>query len=66
MGYRIGVPRGGFWEEALNSDALDYGGRGYGNFGGLEAGASPSHGHPFSLTLTVPPLGALFLVHRDG
>ncbi len=66
MGYRIGVPRGGFWQEALNSDALDYGGRGFGNFGGLEAEASSSHDYPFSLTLTVPPLAALFLVSRDG
>jgi 1,4-alpha-glucan branching enzyme len=65
MGYRVGVPRGGYWHEALNSDALDYGGRGYGNFGGLEAEASHSHGHPFSLTLTVPPLSALFLVSRE-
>ena len=35
-GYRIGVPRGGFWREALNSDAVEYGGSGIGNLGGIE------------------------------
>ena len=29
--YRIGVPHGGVWREALNSDAADYGGSGIGN-----------------------------------
>ena len=33
--YRIGAPRGGFWREALNSDATDYGGSGVGNRGGV-------------------------------
>ncbi|HEX6547118.1 MAG TPA: 1,4-alpha-glucan branching protein GlgB, partial [Candidatus Dormibacteraeota bacterium] len=36
-GYRIGVPRGGWWQELLNSDAQDYGGSGWGNMGGLNA-----------------------------
>ena len=39
--YRVGVPTGGFWQEVLNSDALDYGGSGHGNLGGLEADAHP-------------------------
>jgi 1,4-alpha-glucan branching enzyme len=59
--YRIGVPRGGFWREALNSDAADYGGSGAGNFGGVEAQAVPCDGHAHSITLTLPPLGAIFL-----
>ena len=33
--YRIGVPRGGYWEEILNSDAPLYGGSGQGNIGGV-------------------------------
>jgi len=37
-----------------------YGGSGVGNFGG-DAAASPLHGRPFSLTLTLPPLSVLFL-----
>ena len=32
--YRVGVPRGGHWEEVLNSDAPLYGGSGQGNIGG--------------------------------
>ena len=55
--YRVGVPREGFWKEVLNSDAPLYGGSGQGNFGGLEAVALPIHGHPYSLNMTLPPLG---------
>ncbi|MDW7711264.1 MAG: 1,4-alpha-glucan branching protein GlgB [Deferrisomatales bacterium] len=58
--YRVGVPRGGHWREALNSDARLYGGSGWGNLGGLEATPAPSHGHFHSLSLTLPPLGILF------
>jgi len=59
--YRVGAPRGGFWREVLNSDAGEYGGTGWGNFGGLVAEAVPFHGRPFSINLTLPPLGAVFL-----
>ncbi len=59
--YRIGAPRGGYWREALNSDATLYGGSGQGNLGGVEASPVPLHGRPHSLTLTVPPLAVLFL-----
>jgi 1,4-alpha-glucan branching enzyme len=59
--YRIGAPHGGFWREALNSDATEYGGSGMGNRGGVDADAWPQHGRPFSLPLTLPPLSALFL-----
>ena len=59
--YRVGVPLPGPWAEVLNSDATVYGGAGWGNFGMVEAFPVPAHGRPFSLTLTLPPLGALFL-----
>jgi 1,4-alpha-glucan branching enzyme len=58
--YRVGVPRGGFWREILNSDAREYGGSGQGNLGGVEAVPIPLHGRPRSLTVTVPPLGVVF------
>jgi 1,4-alpha-glucan branching enzyme len=61
LGYRLGVPSGGFWRELLNSDATEYGGSGVGNFGGVHATERPVHGRPYSLELTLPPLGALFL-----
>ena len=60
-GYRVGVPRPGFWRELLNSDAREYGGSGVGNLGGVEAQPIPAHGLPYSLPLTLPPLGILFL-----
>ena len=66
IGYRIGVPRGGYWQEMLNSDAHDYGGSGYGNLGGLEADAVPFHGRPNSLNLTLPPLGAVLFKSSGG
>jgi 1,4-alpha-glucan branching enzyme len=59
--YRAGVPSGGFWWEVLNSDGEDYGGSGQGNLGGQEAAAEPAHGRPFSLSLVLPPLAAVFL-----
>ncbi len=59
-GYRIGVPEGGFWKEILNSDAAIYGGSNQGNGGGKEAEQKSFHGRPFSLSLTIPPLGILF------
>jgi 1,4-alpha-glucan branching enzyme len=60
-GYRVGVPVGGKWSELLNSDAVDYGGSGVGNLGGVDARDFPSHGRPQSVTLTLPPLGCLYL-----
>jgi 1,4-alpha-glucan branching enzyme len=61
LNYRLGVPGGGFWREILNSDAKEYGGSGMGNLGGVLAKEQPAHGRSFSLNLTLPPLGALFL-----
>jgi 1,4-alpha-glucan branching enzyme len=58
--YRIGVSRAGFYEEVLNTDAERYGGGNLGNLGGVNAEPQPCDGQPYSLTLTVPPLAALF------
>ncbi|MFY9733467.1 MAG: 1,4-alpha-glucan branching protein GlgB [Candidatus Acidiferrales bacterium] len=55
--YRVGVPLEGYWREILNSDAPLYGGSGQGNFGGLSTVPLPIHGRPFSLNMTLPPLG---------
>jgi len=59
--YQIGMPSAGRWAEVLNSDAPLYGGSGMGNLGGVEATPVSRHGHAHSVTLTLPPLGALFL-----
>jgi 1,4-alpha-glucan branching enzyme len=58
--YRVGVPRGGFWREILNSDAPRYAGSGQGNLGGQEASPVGAHGRHHSLVLTLPPLSASF------
>jgi len=59
--YVLGVPTGGVWQEVLNSDARDYGGAGWGNLGGAEAAPVGAHGRPYSLTLTLPPLGVVYM-----
>jgi 1,4-alpha-glucan branching enzyme len=61
IGYRMGVPHGGLWRESLNTDSVHYGGSGMGNFGAVQAEGIPAHGFPFSLRLTLPPLGVLWL-----
>jgi 1,4-alpha-glucan branching enzyme len=60
LNYKVGAPRGGFWKEMLNSDAVEYAGSGMGNAGGVEATPAAIHGRPFSLTITLPPLAAVF------
>jgi 1,4-alpha-glucan branching enzyme len=61
-GYRVGMPRSCRWREVLNSDSIFYGGSGVGNLGGVDAEAVPWHDQPFSAELTLPPLGAVWLV----
>ncbi len=61
-GYRLGVPRGGFWREILASDAEAYGGSGVGNRGGMAAEDIPWHGQPCSIVVTAPPLGLCVFV----
>jgi 1,4-alpha-glucan branching enzyme len=58
--YRVGVPRAGYWREILNSDAQIYGGGGLGNWGGVDAVPMPYEDYSHSLTLTLPPLAAVF------
>ncbi len=58
--HRVGVPRGGFWIELLNSDAKEYWGSGEGNLGSVEAAPIRFHGRPHSINLTLPPLAAVF------
>ena len=59
--YVIGVPQGGTWRELLNSDAREYGGSGWGNLGGVAAAPVEAHGRPWSVRLTLPPLGVLYM-----
>lgn len=58
--YRVGVPVSGAWEEILNTDAEAYGGSGVGNLGQVVAEAAPEDGQPFALSVTLPPLAAVW------
>src|SRR5690606_27831381 len=59
--YRVGVPRYGRYVEILNTDAGIYGGGNVGNLGGKDAEGVPAHNFQDSLSLTLPPLGAVWL-----
>jgi 1,4-alpha-glucan branching enzyme len=59
--YRIGVPVGGVYRELLNTDSKTYWGSGQGNLGTIESSPLPHYNWNRSLTLTLPPLGALIL-----
>jgi len=58
--YRVGLPEGGRWVEALNTDSAFYGGSGLGNMGAVEAERRGWHDQPFSADLTLPPLSVVW------
>jgi 1,4-alpha-glucan branching enzyme len=60
--YRVGMPLCCRWREVVNTDSAFYGGSGVGNLGGVEAEPLAWHDQPFSALLTLPPLGAVWLV----
>ncbi|MGA8841351.1 MAG: 1,4-alpha-glucan branching protein GlgB [Candidatus Aquilonibacter sp.] len=59
-GYRLGVPPADEYEEVLNSDSARYGGSNVGNLGRVGVDAIPSHGREQSMTITLPPLAAVY------
>ncbi|HEY0787068.1 MAG TPA: 1,4-alpha-glucan branching protein GlgB, partial [Thermoanaerobaculia bacterium] len=65
LNYRVGVPEGGHWAEIFNSDAAEFGGSGHGNMGGIDAAPIPMHGRSHSITITVPPLGAVYFSPQE-
>jgi 1,4-alpha-glucan branching enzyme len=58
--YLIGVPYEGEWVEIFNSDAHAYGGSGQGNFGKISTSKKSAHGRPFTISVTLPPLGIIY------
>jgi 1,4-alpha-glucan branching enzyme len=61
-GYRIGVPKAGAYHELLNSDADYFGGSNVVNASGsIMAEENPWMNHPYSLTVTLPPLAGIIL-----
>jgi len=59
--YRIGLPTGGEWRELMNSDSEFYGGSNAGNGSPIVAEEQAWMNRPWSVELTLPPLGALIL-----
>lgn len=55
--YRVGVPYEGSWEEVLNSDAAIFGGSGITNGHAVQADRHAFHARPYSIDITLPPLG---------
>jgi 1,4-alpha-glucan branching enzyme len=64
--YQVGLPRAGRWREIVNTDAFGYGGSGVGNLGSVLAVPEPWHGQPASAVMTLPPLGALWLIPDEA
>jgi len=63
--YVLGVPEAGTYQEIFNSDASWYGGTDVGNGGGVVSQPQAEHSFENTLSLTIPPLAALFLVKVD-
>ncbi len=57
-GYRLGVPGGGTYVEAINTDYAHYGGSGVAN-GPLVADSFGAHDKPYSIVATLPPLATV-------
>ncbi len=55
-GYRLGVPKRGYYRERINSDAAIYGGGNVGNAGGVWSEDTASDGQPASVSLRLAPL----------
>ena len=60
-GYRFGVPLKGKWKEILNSDDLRYYGTGNHLNGERKSEPVAEDGRDQSITINVPPLGAVFM-----
>ena len=61
--YRIGVPEEGAYNMILNSDDTQYGGSGTGTVTASSVNTE-HHGRPYSIELTLPPLGTIYLEKR--
>ena len=61
VGYRFGVPDRCWYQEIFNSDSEYYGGSNLGNGPGVMASDYSSHGRPYSISVTLPPLATIIL-----
>jgi 1,4-alpha-glucan branching enzyme len=63
--YRVGLPRGGFYKEILNTDGGAFGGSNLGNDGRVYADPIAWHGMGHSANMRLPPLGAVILAPAE-
>ncbi len=59
--YNIGVPKYGLYDEIFSSDKFEYGGTGISNGSGIVPVVRKIHGCNQGLSLTLPPLGVIYL-----
>lgn len=62
--HRLGVPELCWYEEILNSDSVYYGGSNIGNGAGRMAEPLPWDGRPYSIPISLPPLGVVIMKPR--
>jgi 1,4-alpha-glucan branching enzyme len=63
--HRLGVPELCWYEEVFNTDSMFYGGSNVGNFPGVMAQRHSSHGRPYSIEVTFPPLAVVIFKPRQ-
>ena len=56
----MGVAEPGMYHELLNTDSAIYAGSSACNAVGLQAEETPWHNQPWSVVVTLPPLGAVY------
>jgi len=61
-GYAIGVAEPGSYRKLFDSDAAKFGGSDYNRQSLVTAEHQGAQGHPCSLRLNLPPLGAMFFI----
>jgi 1,4-alpha-glucan branching enzyme len=64
--YILGIPDERDYEEIFNSDDEKYWGSNVKNYKTIKAIENPSHGKPFSLSLTLPPLAAIIIAPKKN
>ena len=63
-GYSFGVEKEGTYEVILNSDAVEFGGRGEGSVGKIKSKKVPMHGYENSITVDIPGFSTVYLKYK--
>ena len=63
-GHSFGAPQPGAWHAIVNTDAAQYGGTSPERLPPFHTSDEPSHGHPWSMVMKLPPLSTMILQRR--